>query len=58
MDSNGSLSTNYQEGDGVHLNDQGNAMWIQELKNGIKTAQQDACSQSAIKRSLADAGVM
>jgi lysophospholipase L1-like esterase len=39
VDSNGSLSTNYQEGDGVHLNGQGNAIWIQELKNGIKTAQ-------------------
>mgnify|MGYP003802781957 CR=1 FL=1 len=40
VDSNGSLSTNYQEGDGVHLNGKGNAIWIQELKNGIKTAQQ------------------
>lgn len=40
VDSNGSLSTSYQAGDGVHLNGQGNAIWIQELKNGIKTAQQ------------------
>ena len=39
-DSTGSLSRNYQEGDGVHLNGEGNNIWIQELKDGIKISQQ------------------
>jgi lysophospholipase L1-like esterase len=40
IDSSGSLSTNYQEGDGLHLNGEGYGVWIQELKKGIKAAQQ------------------
>jgi len=40
MDSSGNLSNRYQDGDGLHLNGEGNGVWIQELKNGIETAQQ------------------
>ncbi len=40
IDSDANLSAKYQRGDGVHLNGTGNAIWIQELKNAIKTAQQ------------------
>jgi len=41
-DSSDNLRKEYDEGDGVHLNGAGNAIWIQELRKIVKKAQQRA----------------
>jgi lysophospholipase L1-like esterase len=40
VDETGNLSATLHDGDGVHLNAAGNAIWIEHLKEGIKRAQQ------------------
>ena len=39
LDEAGNLADIYHDGDGVHLNSQGNAIWIDALRNGIEIAQ-------------------
>lgn len=41
MDANGNLADKYHDGDGIHLNANGNAVWIAELRKTIKNAQQN-----------------
>lgn len=38
VDSEGNLSTTLQDGDGVHLNCEGNRIWIEELRAAVRTA--------------------
>ena len=40
VDSAGNLSASFQDGDGLHLNSAGNQIWIDELRDAVKKAQQ------------------
>ncbi|MCP5002955.1 MAG: hypothetical protein GY941_03255 [Planctomycetes bacterium] len=40
VDRSGNLADKYHSGDGIHLNSEGNAIWIDVLKTGIQRAQQ------------------
>ncbi len=40
IDGSGNMDDKYHDGDGVHLNSKGNAIWIDVLRNGIRKAQQ------------------
>jgi lysophospholipase L1-like esterase len=40
VDAKGNLADKFHDGDGIHLNSQGNAIWIQQLQKAIKNAQQ------------------
>lgn len=40
VDASGNLADQYHDGDGVHLNSQGNAIWINVLQDGVQKAQQ------------------
>ena len=40
VDDQGNLADEYHDGDGVHLNPKGNAIWIQHLQKAIEKAQQ------------------
>jgi lysophospholipase L1-like esterase len=42
VDASGNLADKFHDGDGVHLNSQGNAIWINALQDGIQRAQQSA----------------
>lgn len=39
VDASGDLADQYHDGDGVHLNSQGNSIWINALRDGIQKAQ-------------------
>jgi len=39
VDASGNLADKYHDGDGVHLNSEGNTIWIDALRAGIKKAQ-------------------
>lgn len=40
VDASGNLSTNFHDGDGIHLNAEGNQIWIDELRKAISKVQQ------------------
>ena len=40
IDEKGNLADEFHDGDGVHLNSRGNAIWIQQLREAINNAQQ------------------
>jgi lysophospholipase L1-like esterase len=42
VDASGNLADQYHDGDGVHLNSEGNAIWIDVLRAGIQKAQQSS----------------
>lgn len=42
IDSSGNLSDEYHEGDGIHLNSRGYAIWIDVLRGGIRQARKSA----------------
>jgi lysophospholipase L1-like esterase len=42
VDESGNLADMYHDGDGVHLNSKGNAIWIDILRKGLQKAQQSA----------------
>lgn len=42
IDTDGNLDKKYAGGDGLHLNSQGNAIWIQHLRNSLKNVHQNA----------------
>ena len=41
-DTSGNLADRFHDGDGVHLNSEGNGIWINVLRDGIQRAQQGA----------------
>ena len=41
IDENGNLSDKFHDGDGVHLNSRGNAIWIGKIREAIETAQRN-----------------
>jgi lysophospholipase L1-like esterase len=45
VDTKGNLADTYHDGDGIHLNAKGNAVWIIELQKTLKNAQQGIVSQ-------------
>jgi len=42
IDGSGNLAVEYHEGDGIHLNSRGYAIWIDVLRGGLKKARQSA----------------
>lgn len=42
VDAQGNLADEFHDGDGVHLNAQGNAIWIQQLQKALATVRQSA----------------
>ena len=41
VDASGNLADKFHDGDGVHLNSKGNAIWISALRDGIQRAHRD-----------------
>ncbi len=48
MDQDGRLSARFHDGDGIHLNADGNAVWIAALRRGIVEAKEKAAKRGAL----------
>ncbi len=53
IDASGNLADKFHDGDGIHLNSQGNAIWINALRDGIHRARQSAPSDIPLALSSA-----